>query len=196
MSLVLIADIFGKTPALIKLADALNTKDIIDPYAGKNMNFADEAMAYAYFIEHVGLDGYLELVRNKLAAIKYKVPEYESLEGEEDKYKLTLIGFSVGASVIWRLSAMKLVCLIKQGIGFYGSQIRNYTDINPQFSIELIFPKSEAYFDVITLQKYLNEKHRVVTTQVEYLHGFMNENSINYHHKGYLEQLSKLSLSI
>jgi len=39
MNIILISDVFGKTPAVIKLAKELNAKIIVDPYNGKAMGF-------------------------------------------------------------------------------------------------------------------------------------------------------------
>ncbi|MFT4776027.1 MAG: hypothetical protein ACI9B7_000395 [Oleispira sp.] len=39
MNIILVADVFGKTPALIKLSEELQTEVIVDPYNGMNMGF-------------------------------------------------------------------------------------------------------------------------------------------------------------
>mgnify|MGYP000412717525 FL=1 len=55
MNLVLVSDIFGKTPALVTLAKKLNANMIVDPYSGVDMAFNSEQQAYEYFIQHSGL---------------------------------------------------------------------------------------------------------------------------------------------
>lgn len=177
MSIILISDIFGVTPALVQLKDELAATAIVDPYQGKYMNFNNEAEAYDYFTGTVGLDSYVSTVSQVLASIDSKA---------------TVIGFSVGAAAIWRLSLIKENNNIKQAFCFYGSQIRNFSQIEPCFEIHLVFPKSEAHFDVSALHNLLKEKPNVISSQVEYLHGFMNYCSDNFNKVGYQEYLKKL----
>ena len=80
MNIILVADVFGKTPALITLAEELNAKLIVDPYNGRNMGFKSEAEAYSYFMDNVGLEIYF----STLLAVT------ESLSSVS-----TLVGFSV-----------------------------------------------------------------------------------------------------
>ncbi|MFT2109740.1 hypothetical protein [Marinomonas sp. 2405UD68-3] len=96
------------------------------PYGGVDMAFKDEAEAHSYFMENVGFEGYLSILLKTMASMI-------SVS--------TLICFSVGASIIWRLSDKHPVKNINRAICYYGSQIRNFKDVNPQFEVELIFPK-------------------------------------------------------
>ena len=169
MSIVLVSDVFGITPALLKLKDELTASVIIDPYQGNIMDFKDESEAYAYFVEHIGLDHYGSILMNAL----------EKLDPN-----ITLIGFSVGASAIWQLSS-RSTDFITQAICFYGSQIRNATHIEPSFKIDLFLPKSESHFNVDTLINKLTTKPNTNVTQVDYLHGFMNYHSVNFNQAGY-----------
>lgn len=177
MNIVIVSDVFGITPALIKLKEKLGVTIIIDPYNGKSMDFKNEAEAYSCFIAKIGLDNYISIVLKALA----------SLDG-----KTTLIGFSIGASAIWRISLTNKNNFIKQAFCFYGSQIRNFTQIDPCFKINLLFPKSEPHFDVVELIKKLEAKANVKITQVEYLHGFMNYYSNNFNKTGYQRYVTLL----
>ncbi len=179
MNIILVSDVFGKTPALEKLGEELNTTVIVDPYDGINMNFKNEAEAYSYFIDKVGLDNYL----SKLLEITTSISSLT-----------TLIGFSVGASIIWKLSENLSVQNISHGICYYGSQIRNFKEVNPLFEVELIFPKMETHFDVLELQSELCKRENVKTSKVDYLHGFMNFYSRNYNEVAYWEQLNYLRI--
>lgn len=176
MSIILVSDVFGITPALLTLKNELGAHTIIDPYKGKSMDFKNETEAYSSFINTVGLDSYVSKILKML----------ESLDSQT-----TLIGFSVGASAIWRLPIKNEDHIIKQAFCFYGSQIRNFIKIEPSFKIHLVFPKSESHFDVAKLKEELTKKQNVITTQVEYLHGFMNYYSSNFNQVGY-EQHVKL----
>lgn len=177
MSIVLVSDEFGVTPALLELSDKLGSCKIVDPYKGKIMGLKSETEAYSYFVKEVGLDNYLSYLLEAVEPIKERV---------------TLIGFSVGASTIWRLSGKKSNSFIKQAYCYYGSQIRNFTEIEPHFQVNLVFPISEPHFDVKALQNTLARKANVQTSKVRYSHGFMNYCSNNYNSSGYKEHIKLL----
>lgn len=177
MNTIIFSDVFGITPALIKLKEKLGANSIIDPYEGEYMGFKNEAEAYSYFVSEVGLDRYVLKVLKILSKLKCKT---------------TLVGFSIGASAIWRISEINTNNFIKHAFCFYGSQIRNYTQITPCFKTYLVFPKSELHFDVSNLIDKLVNKHNVDITQVEYLHGFMNSHSSNFNKTGYSESIDSI----
>jgi len=177
MSTILVSDVFGVTPALLEISKKLAACTIVDPYKGEMMAFKNEAEAYSCFMEKVGLDEYL----TRLIEVVENI----------DK-TTTLIGFSVGASTIWRLSEKLKNTLVKQAFCYYGSQIRNFTEVQPRFKINIILPKTEVHFDVVALQASLANKSNVNTQRLEYLHGFMNYHSSNYHSDGYTKQLDFL----
>jgi dienelactone hydrolase len=186
MTLIIVSDVFGNTPALQILGDTLaeiihSAVNIIDPYESKMMNFANEQEAYDYFTQHVGLAVYTEKLQTVINL------------GTEQK---SLLGFSIGASAIWKLSPNSIQnknehsrdgkLMVQGAIGFYGSQIRNLTDIEPSFPIALIFPQSEQHFCVNDLMAKLTDKKQLTLSQVNHLHGFMNALSKNYNHKAYM----------
>lgn len=177
MNTVIVSDIFGTTPGLKALATALDASCIIDPYCGVEKHFKDETDAYRYFSEHVGLERYLQ-------HLVCQVGKHSD--------ELILIGFSIGAAAIWRLSAMPMTKQIKSAVCFYGSQIRHFADITPRFAIELVFPRSEPHFDVDSLQRSCAMKANTRIRQVDYLHGFMNSHSVNFDQHAYQRQLATL----
>jgi len=181
MSVILVSDVFGKTPALVQLCEALNAKLIVDPYDGQYMSFANEAEAYAYFMAEIGFEVYLAKLKKTL---------------ESEQFVSTLIGFSIGASLVWKLSETVNCDSMTRAICFYGSQIRNLTEVIPQINVELIFPKSEPHFNVSELQASLSKIPKVSTTKVDYLHGFMNAHSQNFNEQAYKEQIELLRRSI
>ena len=181
MNIILVSDIFGKTPALIQLGKAMGATAIIDPYDGVDMGFEDESNAYAYFVEHVGFERYFEILQSELLN---QISPIHSMN--------VLIGFSIGASAIWKLSDDPDITNIKRGICYYGSQIRNLKTVTPRFDIDLIFPEKEDHFDVLALQKALYQKENVQITQTNDLHGFMNLYSKNYNQRAYDEQVNWL----
>jgi dienelactone hydrolase len=177
MSLTLVSDVFGITPGLLRLKDELGATTIVDPYNGQSMAFNNEADAYSYFVSTVGLECYVSILLKAL----------ETLESPT-----TLVGFSVGASAVWSLSASNERNIVKQAYCFYGSQIRNLTKTQPCYQINLIFPQSESHFEVEELIIKLTNKPNVSITQVEYLHGFMNYYSTNFNEKAYKEYTALL----
>ena len=148
------------------------------------MNFENEVQAYNYFIENIGIDSYLDNLSKVLNA---------------SSDKCVLIGFSVGASVIWKLSELSskhINKVVKKAICYYGSQIRHLTQLSPVFNVEVVFPKRESHFDVLALQIVLTTKDNVSTMQAEYLHGFMNTHSQNFNREGYTEHVAILRKNI
>ncbi|MCB2149426.1 MAG: hypothetical protein KQI81_23300 [Deltaproteobacteria bacterium] len=178
MHRIVVSDIFGKTSELEELCNSLKARvEIVDPYSGKFMCFKKELEAYEYFMANVGIQAYAELLLEKLASVSNPT---------------TLIGFSVGASAIWKVSGNHNVDFIKNAICFYGSQIRNHTEVNPCFNIDLIFPTSEPIFSVGELANTLSKKSCVAVHNTPYLHGFMNSLSKNFSHVGYNEYIDWL----
>lgn len=181
---VIVADIFGVTPALTTLGSAVNADIIVDPYEGEQLAFENETQAYHYFTNQVGLDAYVSKLSKVMQACADNV---------------SLIGFSVGAAAIWKLSEstnVEITKRVKCAICFYGSQIRHLTTFSPRFDIQLIFPKSEAHFDVQALTELLANKNRVTAVQIDFLHGFMNSHSNNFNQAGYTKHVELLRQDI
>lgn len=180
MKTIIVTDIFGKTPALVALSKSINAHRIIDPYHGVDMAFDNEAEAYSYFLNHVGFENYFFQLQQII---------------KSNSSATLLIGFSIGATAIWRLSKMHSIIQVKRGICYYGSQIRYFRDIEPRFPIELIFPNKEPHFNVLKLQTELIKKDNVKIYHHSNLHGFMNPYSTNFNQQAYQEQLIYLGLT-
>jgi dienelactone hydrolase len=185
MKTIIVSDIFGKTEALEEIALRLCEPTLIfEPYDGEMMNFQSESDAYSYFSSNVGIDKYSD----KLCCFIKPLSE-----------PLRIIGFSAGASAIWKISEREELSKVSNAIGFYGSQIRYYTNINPKFPIKLIFPANEKHFSVSDLIATIRGKGMVKIEQSEFLHGFMNVNSQNYEkvaYNKYIKILSKVSTRV
>ncbi len=181
---LIISDVFGKTKALENMACELPCSTfIIDPYNSEHMNFTNEAQAYAYFMSEVGMNKYCEIL------IKYILGLSESVK---------IIGFSVGASAIWKISSQIELGNISSAVCFYGSQIRHEKETCPMFPVTLIFPVSEEHYSVPNLITYLSNRNNVLIHQVNFFHGFMNAKSNNYDHDAYsqlMQALCKYQLS-
>ncbi|APF15147.1 TPA: dienelactone hydrolase family protein [Salmonella enterica] len=91
--------------------------------------------------------------------------------------KIIMIGFSVGATIAW-LSAESNLC---DGIVcYYGSRIRDYTDIMPQCPVLVIMAQFEKSFDSYVLQKKLAERTTVTSHVLNSHHGFSDPYSETY----------------
>ncbi len=171
MRIIIVSDIFGKTPALDKLSYAIapDTK-IIDPYCGKFMDFQNEHMAYEYFMKQVGLNDYCQVIKSVLS--KKLSP-------------VILIGFSVGGSAIWKIFDSLNSKQVKHMFCFYSSQIRHSQEINPSCKVDFVMPAYEPGFSIKELSEQLLTKENVTIHHTSYLHGFMNKYSENFNQSGY-----------
>lgn len=237
MNLLFVSDIFGQTSALDTLAFDLQTRirhkiqskandagkpvettcrdsichniscHMVDPYAGERFNFADEAEAYQYFSTHSTIEQYANDVSAVLAKLDFN-------------HATWVIGFSAGASAVWQLAASLEGEQYRnfQAVGFYGGQIRHLTELSPLVPMHLVFPKSEAHFDIDELIETLAEARAATLTKlsenqstlstpahsqqkfsqekVNYFHGFMNECSAKFDPDGYAAWLENLANTI
>lgn len=182
MRIIIAADIFGKTDALGDVAASLPfATEVISPYADSELSFHDEQEGYNYFSEHVGIETYAN------GLLKHILKSSEAV---------MLIGFSVGAAVMWYLAGRNTLNNVIFGIGFYGSQIRHFNEAEPSFPIHLVFPESEEHFCVDTLIKGVSQYQAVSVEQSAYLHGFMNRRSANFNAEAYEIYLQKLKEKI
>ncbi len=80
---------------------------------------------------------------------------YKDLESRYDK--VFIVGYSIGATVAWMMSeyvhSAGIVC-------FYGSRIRDYTDIIPLSPMFIFFASNEK-FNVEALVKEIEEKRNI-----------------------------------
>ena len=179
--LIIVSDIFGRTPELEELASELWGRyeqiHIIDPYGGQTVEFGSEQDAYQYFQKHCSIEKLSEMALEKIA---------------ESNTRCDLMGFSVGASAIWFISETRYAHKIMTAICFYGSKIRDLSDIAPRFRIQLIFPAHEHHFDVARLASVISKKANVECIQTKYMHGFMNKRSENFDDAGYREFIGRM----
>lgn len=182
MKLIAVTDIFGKTKYLEALLSCFSKKynsiKIIDPYLGFEIEFEDESAAYQHFQDKIGLDGYIK-----------KLLSYLQNDEHSDQH---LLGFSVGASAVWAVSGVLNLTDQSKAVCFYGSQIRHFLTINPNFKADLYFPTSEPHFEVDDVMMALKQKSNVMCFKTNYLHGFMNMKSINFNRTAYEEYINIL----
>lgn len=124
----------------------------------KVFSYSQEKEAYNYFMQEVGFDAPLEKLTTQLMTA---IQQYE---------KVMVLGFSVGATLAWRLSTLPLyrvVCV-------YGSRIRHYLDVQPSCPTLILLPSHEKSFDVHDMKQVLHHIHFVQTMQLTGEHGFMD----------------------
>lgn len=139
--------------------------------------YEQEQQAYDYFINEIGFDAPLKQLTEKV------------LEARSHYDEVLLIGFSVGATLAWRLSTLPL-----QGIiCVYGSRIRQYLDVIPSCPTLVILPRDEKSFNVHALKEKLDTLPLVHTSQYVGQHGFMDCNNSNYCYKSYLQAQKEIS---
>lgn len=170
MNILVICDIYGLNKSSEKLEKYIKYLNhnvyTLDAYKGTFKNFVCEKEAYSTFIKECNHNKY-----------------YSILEDKNKIFKADLIlSFSAGASAAWRLSENNLK-FCKKIICFYPSQIRKYTDINPQISTLVVFPKKELTFDINLIKKEIENKKNVDVLIYDYEHGFMNESSASFNKK-------------
>lgn len=133
--------------------------------------YEQEKQAYDFFVQTVGFDTPIELLSQKL------------LEACEDYEEVVLIGYSVGATLAWKLATLplhRIVCV-------YGSRIRQYMDVIPSCPTLVILPSQESSFDVQTLKEALVSIPNVHMKQYQGLHGFMDAFNPNYCYSSFLQ---------
>lgn len=181
--LILVSDIWGKTPEFVALSEQLKTSlcrnkklssdcklELVSPYDLLQFNefakFDNEQQAYEYFIKHIGLHSYSEQLKQVVAAQTELV---------------TVVAFSVGGSALWQISEdLDIATKVAKAFCFYSSQVRHSLELEPKFPVTYIAPKSEQHFEIGSVVDSLTNKSQVDVIEAEYLHGFMNACSDNF----------------
>jgi dienelactone hydrolase len=122
--------------------------------------------AYNNFINCIGFEEALNQVTSFLQDIRNR---YQ---------RIIVIGFSVGATIAWLCSNEPDLC--DGVIGFYGSRIRGFLDIEPKCPILLFVPTKEESFNIYDFIEAIKIKNNVCIQQLNGLHGFTNPSSPNY----------------
>ena len=140
--------------------------DVVCPNLLKNkyvFSYEEERQAYENFM-YLGFE---EATRKVTSLIKQLLFEYK---------EVYIVGFSVGATIAWLCSEIEG---IRHIIGYYGSRLRDYLDIEPKCPVTLFYGSSEKSFDVQTLIESLNNKH-IESYVYEGEHGFADASSNKY----------------
>ncbi|WP_100642476.1 dienelactone hydrolase family protein [Alteromonas facilis] len=180
---VLVAsDIFGATKAFDELAHQIAQDPIIlSPYTDLPLEFKNEAEAYEYFCQHTSVNEYAMKIYNQISAFKGV---------------LVVIGFSVGASALWKCLSEHADSPVLAFYGFYGSQIRHMLPATPTVPTYWYSARQENHFNVSEINTQLDQVEHVEVDVTPYLHGFMNRHSQHFDAIGYAHYLKQIRASM
>ena len=167
---VLLHEIYGINQHIKYYAEQLfngNFDVYVPNLLNKEMPFSyeEEETAYRNFIDNIGF----EKARKQVVALINELSK---------KYKeIHVIGFSIGATIAWLCSDQKEVHKV---VGFYGSRIRQFTDIVPEAEVLLVFGEHEKSFNPRDLQRNFSHYSNVLVKIVDGEHGFADPYSPKY----------------
>lgn len=166
-ALVIIPEIYGINQYIKDWTEFFRLRDY-DTYCvdlGGTYSYSESRAAYDHFITDIGFERY-EKVGIEISKLG-------------DRYKKIMIfGSSVGATIAWRLTENKSCDGM---IGYYGSRIRDYLDVNPICPCLLVFPEQEKSFDVQSIIPTLRQKEKVETHVLPGNHGFADPYGSDFH---------------
>lgn len=167
---ILLHEIYGINQHILHYAQLLFEKGY-DVYVPNLINqkepftYEEEEQAYTNFMENVGFLKAKSQVNQLITKIQV---QYEHIR---------IVGFSIGATIGW-------LCIdipsVNKVIGFYGTRIRDYTNINPTSNVILIYGHQEKSFNPAELKEVLSIHKHVDVKLVKGLHGFADPYSKNY----------------
>ncbi|MEH7131333.1 dienelactone hydrolase family protein [Neobacillus drentensis] len=170
--IIVIHEIYGINQHIKNFCDLLTKQDfdVICPNLLEReqpFDYSEEESAYLNFMENVGFSDAVYKIKNLLLSVKN---EYQ---------KIYIIGFSVGATVAWLCSEEECLDGV---VGYYGSRIRNYTQIVPLSPTILFFPQVEQSFSVDELISNLDKKNIEIYKYFGQ-HGFSDPYSTKFNEK-------------
>lgn len=170
--IIVIHEIYGINSHMMNFCDLISKQnfDVICPNLLEReppFAYSEEEIAYINFMENVGFTEAVNKIKNLLLSVKN---QYQ---------KIYIIGFSVGATVAWLCSEEKCLDGV---VGYYGSRIRNYTQIVPLCPTILFFPQEEQSFNVDELISNLDKKN-IKIFKCFGKHGFSDPYSTTFNEK-------------
>ncbi|RUS45195.1 dienelactone hydrolase family protein [Cohnella sp. AR92] len=138
-------------------------------------SYEQEEEAYSFFMNEIGFDRALQAIK-------------PIIEENRDSYRrIYIVGFSIGATLAWRCSEYG----IDGVVGYYGSRIRSYMEVDPQCPALLIFASRERSFDASELASRLRKKRNTEAEVFGAGHGFMNPFHPAFDSAGYRRGLDR-----
>lgn len=166
--IIILHEIYGVNEHIQAVCEQFSMKgfDVVCPNLLNRespFHYAEEEKAYRNFVENIGFDLAFDRVKNLVHTMKNN---YE---------KVFILGFSVGATIAWRCSALE----VDGVVAYYGSRIRDYLEVVPKCPTLLFFPTNEKSFHIETILSKLRES----TAEIRILHaahGFTDPSTVNY----------------
>lgn len=183
-SIIVATDVFGITPELYDLVQALTENAVIvSPHLGTR-TYRNEAEGYASFMEQGGVEGYARHISGAIAA-------------RAVTFDLAL-GFSAGATALWLcLADWRLEPhLPRRATLYYGSRIREHAHLKLRRPARLVFAEREASFDPGPLAETLRQSGFEADVIPGSTHGFMNPLSPGYDARLYAKEMRKIWKSL
>ena len=161
LALVLLPEIYGCNAFMEEIRASYTKRGIavFCPNLWMRAPFGYEAQeeAYTYFQQHIGFGVYRD--------IDYLL---EELQAAYDR--VVVLGFSAGATLAWRCSALGHADGV---IACYGSRIRDYPEVEPRCDTLLLFAQQDS-FAVDEVLTALRRKKRVRGHIFPARHGFLD----------------------
>ena len=157
---IIVHEVRGITENLRLLASLLESEGycvILPSLYGDNCAGSDGQESYDRFFRDVGIEKATEMIGEIITA--------------NDGAGITLLGFSVGATIAWLHSRNGKV---RPVVGFYGSRIRHFQEVEPLADVDLFF-SIERGFDAEELVGRLNGKQNVAARLISGDHGFYSK---------------------
>lgn len=163
MRVIVASDIHGTHASLRSQLAVLGKPTIVSPWPGEGHPFATEQDAVSEFHRRDGLSSY----EQKIAA---------TVNGEE----ALLIGFSVGATSLWRYVASARCHPNSRATLYYGSRIRDCSELVPRCPTSVFFAEYEPSFDPHGVAPSIRESGAFCAVLSGTHHGFMSAASSHY----------------
>ncbi len=141
-------------------------------------SYGEEGEAYGHFMQERGFAAASLEVRNLIRELK---PDYRLI---------FMLGFSIGATIAWICSEGNQECA--GIIGYYGSRIRDYLNINPDPPVLLIYGDQES-FGLEKLTSKVKTKEKATVSVLPGKHGFADPYTENYCEESAQTALKKTS---
>ncbi|MFA6942059.1 MAG: dienelactone hydrolase family protein [Clostridiaceae bacterium] len=172
-AVVLLHEIYGINNHILSIYNKFRNEGYdtycIDLLNGKTFNYDKAEEAYSYFMNEIGFENAKLKVLNYISA---NLRNYD---------KVFLLGYSIGVTAAWLCSEEK--GLVSGVIGYYGSRVRDYLNVEPEVPVLFFFPSKERGFEISPLIDKLKNKEKVWVYQFEGLHGFADSYSEYYDYK-------------
>lgn len=166
MSVLIITDVYGETPAVASLARQLPAPCHIIAPETSSTPFKNGQQAYQGFIAAGGVAAYADKIARFLHnSAQQTTPTQHPIQH--------IIAFSAGASAWWLQSTL-LPLSIHSATLFYASRVRDHAELDSACPTHFIFAEHEEAFHPAQLVQQLRQQGHQAEIAPATQHGFMN----------------------